>query len=70
MRLDEFTIGKEFHCGLGRFLCTDKGTRTVTAINVTGAPDPSWLKGPPYALNEIVFDEEDQKGCTEAKPNA
>ena len=26
--------------------------------------DPSWFKGPPYALEEHVFDEYDQKGCT------
>jgi len=30
-----------------------------------GAPevDPSWLHGPPYALAEHVFDENDVKGC-------
>lgn len=25
--------------------------------------DPSWLHGPPYALAEHVFDENDQEGC-------
>lgn len=25
--------------------------------------DPSWLQGPPYALAEHVFDENDMKGC-------
>lgn len=32
-----------------------------------GAPpelDPSWFKGPPYAVAEHVFDENDIKGCT------
>jgi len=28
--------------------------------------EASWLKGPPYALAEHVFDENDQKGCEPA----
>lgn len=26
--------------------------------------DPSWLKGPPYAVEECVFDENDIPGCS------
>lgn len=31
--------------------------------------DPSWLNGPPYAVAEMVFDEDDLDGCyrTEAE---
>ena len=31
--------------------------------------DPSWLNGPPYAVVEVVFDEDDLAGCyrTEAE---
>ena len=31
--------------------------------------DPSWLNGPPYAVAELVFDEDDLPGCfrTEAE---
>jgi hypothetical protein len=25
--------------------------------------DPSWLNGPPYAVEEVVFDENDLMGC-------
>lgn len=25
--------------------------------------DPSWLNGPPYAVDEVVFDENEQMGC-------
>lgn len=33
MKLSEFTIGKTFFASLGyEWLCTDKGTRTITAI--------------------------------------
>lgn len=29
------------------------------------ALDPSWFAGPPYAVAEHVFDENDMKGCTD-----
>ena len=31
--------------------------------------DPSWLKGPPYAVEEVIFDENELLGCfrTEAE---
>ncbi len=31
--------------------------------------DPSWLNGPPYAVEEVVFDENEMSGCfrTEAE---
>ena len=34
--------------------------------------DPSWLNGPPYAVVEMVFDEDDLEGCyrTEAEMRA
>ncbi len=32
--------------------------------------DPSWLNGPPYAIEELVFDENELVGCfrSEAEP--
>jgi hypothetical protein len=35
---------------------TDVGTRVVIAIEYR----PGWMSGPPYAVVEIVFDENDQ----------
>ena len=35
---------------------TDVGTRVIVAIKHT----PGWMEGPPYALAEHVFDEDDQ----------
>jgi hypothetical protein len=61
MKLADFEIGKEFICGDTTYLCTDKGTRTVTAILLDDRPE--WRSGPPYAVLEIVLDEEDQKAC-------
>ena len=26
-------------------------------------PDSSWYNGPPYAVSEMVFDEDDVEGC-------
>ena len=40
--------------------------RRTTTVDVD---DPSWLNGPPYAVAEVVFDEDDMAGCyrTEAE---
>lgn len=35
---------------------TDVGARVVVAIEYR----PGWMSGPPYAVQEVVFDEEDQ----------
>lgn len=94
MLYSEFEVGKTFKCGGRTWLCTDKGTRVITAIctgpasrvndyfralpeeaqkaywnsperETEDALDPSWFHGPPYAVEEHVFDENDQKGCTQ-----
>lgn len=62
MLYSEFNVGSEFNCGDKRWLCTDKGTRVVIAI-VLEHSDHTWYDGPPYAVAEHVFDENDQKGC-------
>ena len=31
--------------------------------------DPSWLNGPPYAVEELVFDENELLGCFRPRPN-
>lgn len=63
MKLSDFTIGKPFHYGAGIHMCTDIGTRIVTAVYLEEDMDKDMLKGPPYLLNEIVLDEMDQKKC-------
>jgi hypothetical protein len=81
MKLDDFRIGGEFWCGDRQWRCTDKGTRTITAIcisqlgvhsnlgdrqlNREKAEAEGWFNGPPYAVPEKVFDEYDQEGCTD-----
>jgi hypothetical protein len=68
MKRSEFQIGKRFHCGGKGWLCTDVGTRTILAIEIVD-PDPDdWMHGPPYAVAEVVFDENDMPGCTRSKP--
>jgi hypothetical protein len=66
----EFYIGCEFTTMHGKhaWRCTDVGTRTIVAIRINtdgNMPiDPSWFRGPPYALAEIAFGEDDMPGCT------
>jgi hypothetical protein len=64
MEHSDFEIGQEFLCGGKRWRCTDKGTRTIVAVCLDDHPDdPSWYNGPPYAVAEEVFDENDMPGC-------
>jgi hypothetical protein len=80
MNLQEFQIGQEFWCGARRWRCTDVGTRVVAAICLEPhevvevsqeagerryvTDDPSWFNGPPYAVAETLFDEDDQRACS------
>lgn len=64
MKLDDFEIGKTFYAQAGhKWLCTDKGTRTITAIFLDYNKSEVWFKGPPYSLDEEVFDETDMDSC-------
>ncbi|MEQ1574733.1 MAG: hypothetical protein ABL993_10860 [Vicinamibacterales bacterium] len=59
----DFRIGLEFHTAAGRWRCTDIGTRVIVAVRLD-APDVTWYNGPPYAVAEIVLDENDLEGCS------
>lgn len=64
MLLSDFQIGEPFYTTNGwKWLCTDKGTRVVIAIHVDER-DASWFNGPPYAVAEVVFDENDMSACS------
>jgi hypothetical protein len=74
VKLSDFKIGTRFLTNTGQeWQCTDIGTRTIAAIEVY-APDieidgfpavrhrelpAAWFKGPPYALEERLFNEAD-----------
>ncbi len=60
---EQFAIGCEFRCGGKRWRCTDVGTRVITAICLDDHGDPSCFNGPPYAVPETVFDENDHPAC-------
>ena len=67
MKHSEFRIGERFTCGGKTWRCTDVGTRTVAAIHLDSdliRMDRSWFRGPPYAVSEEVFDENDIEGCS------
>lgn len=61
MKFSDFKIGKTFICDKRPWRVTDVGSRVVIAI----AFKEDWMAGPPYALSEMVFDENDQLGCSE-----
>lgn len=63
MNHGDFAIGTEFRTDTGRWRCTDVGTRIIVAIKLDHDDDPSWYDGPPYAVAETVFDEQEMGGC-------
>ena len=66
MQHNDFRIGAEFTTNDGQFRwrCTDIGTRVIAAIRLDRASN--WYYGPPYAVVESVFDENDIGGCEPA----
>ena len=80
MNISDTIIGGTFYCGDRPWRCTDIGTRVIvaiplfpvaithscatTGIETTGVSNDSWLSGPPYALTETVFDENDLLACS------
>lgn len=65
MKHSDFKIGMQFKIAGGRFTwhVTDIGTRTIIAIKVR----EGWMKGPPYAQAEWVFNEDDIKVCNKVE---
>jgi hypothetical protein len=58
----DFKIGMEFMMSDKRWRCTDIGKRTIAAIELS-VPNESWYNGPPYAVAELVIDEDDIEVC-------
>lgn len=70
MKHSDFTIGCEFEGSAGfRWRCTDVGTRTIAAIQLTDV-DPRLCKGPPYLTRETVFDEHEMERCHVSRTEA
>lgn len=60
MKHSDFKIGMRFTVsGPLQWQVTDVGTRVVCAIPVT----EDWMDGPPYAIPETIFDEDDFVVC-------
>lgn len=66
MKHEDFKIGLEFRCGSSNWRVTDIGTRTVVAVEL--GRDATWYVGPPYAVDEVVFDENDFPVCEVQNP--
>jgi hypothetical protein len=56
--VERFPVGSYFKLGQQRrvWRVTDVGARVVVAV----AHRAGWMSGPPYAVAETVFDEDDQ----------
>lgn len=63
MKHADFHIGTVFlgRAGL-RWRCTDVGSRTILAICLDRR-DSRWYEGPPYIVQETVFDEAELPAC-------
>ncbi len=82
MKHSDFKMGMEFMMNEELWRVTDIGTRTIIAIrlgNITiggtktrtmnriEAEAEGWFNGPPYAVQELVFDEDDFEACEPVK---
>jgi hypothetical protein len=68
MKHSEFRVGKSFWCGGRLWRCTDIGSRVVVAILLDSFfTEQEVLKGPPYSVAEMVFDEDDLLACKPEK---
>tara|TARA_R110002072_G_scaffold205468_1_gene363408 strand:- start:191 stop:382 length:192 start_codon:yes stop_codon:yes gene_type:complete len=63
MKHGDFVIGQDFLAATGTCRCIDIGTQTVITIKVSDYDDPSWFNGPPYAVVETMFGEDDWEAC-------
>ena len=61
MTINDFEIGCIFYTGAGKWECTDKGTRTIVAVNYHDKLQ-NQETSPPYTIPEYVFDEYDMEG--------
>jgi hypothetical protein len=69
---ENWKIGMEFWVGSGAEFphrVTDVGVRTITAIYLDKPHDTTWYNGPPYAVAEMSFDENDLQVCYLEKPD-
>ena len=62
MNYKDFKIGNDFYTHTGKWYCTDIGTRVIIAISLN-QKDKKNYNGPPYSVQEIIFDEYDFEGC-------
>ncbi len=82
MKHSDFKMGMEFTVHDKLWRVTDIGTRTIIvirlgdiviggtkprAIDHTEAESEGWFNGPPYAVQEQVFDESDLEACEPVK---
>lgn len=63
MKRSDFKIGKDFVWGDRKWRCTDIGTRIILGIPLEHDEDLNWYSGPPYAVTERVFNENDIEAC-------
>ena len=79
MELSDFKIGENFTCSGRQYKCTDIGSRGGGAVplnvevsskahgsktlSLVEATREGWFNGPPYAVQEVVFDEYDLEQC-------
>lgn len=69
MKHSDFSIGTRFRTAVGVWVCTDVGTRTIAAIRIPedteeemmGATLEQWMQGPPYVLEERLFNDKDMR---------
>lgn len=68
MKLQQFEIKKSFYLQNGdEYICTDICQHSIVAIFKNPRLKDIWFQGPPYVLEEVIFEEKDFYSCFENK---
>ena len=62
MKYQDYKISEVFYTHAGKWRCTDIGSRVIIAIALEQKSEKNY-NGPPYSVEEVVFDEYDFEGC-------
>jgi len=67
LKYKDYKINEIFYTDAGKWKCTDIGSRIIVAISLDHEDERNY-NGPPYSIQEVVFDEYDFEGCFTITP--
>ncbi len=72
MKRDDFKVGQRFKCGSKTWMCTDIGTRIISAVCLTASRANDWARGLPDDVQDKMWAEDrpvNESGMPEVDPS-